>query len=287
MWKRIKTYVELTKPFNNSKSTLYYGFCTFIGTLLAFSYDVRLWPSLKAAISITLSAFAVYALNDIYDIEIDRINAPERPLPSGRITINEAFALSFVLLIISLSIASTINLTTFFFTLLFSILGIIYSTPPLRLKDGLYGNICWGLGLGSTILCGASIATLTLRPVIVALGLFFLTAGCAFTKDLKDLEGDRALNMRTFPIIIGEKRTIILMTIMAAAGFPIFLLDFLLYGINIYYLMIIMLSVLSFSYSLIPLYNHTGSRMIYNKAYKIQSVSGFILIIAFILISLT
>jgi geranylgeranylglycerol-phosphate geranylgeranyltransferase len=286
MWKKLKGYIELIKPFNGSKSTLYYGFCTFIGTLLASSYDIPIKESLLAALSVTLSAFAIYALNDIYDIEIDRINAPERPLPSGLITIREAKIITILLFISSLSIAYTIKISTFLLIFFFAILGIIYSTPPIRLKDGIFGTICWGLGIATTIICGSSVTVVTPRPLIAAMGLFILTSGCGFTKDLKDREGDKAMKIRTIPIILGEKRAIFLMTIMAMVGFHLFLIDFIYYGIDFFYLIIIIASMLIFIYSLIQLHKNPGSNFIYKKVYKTQGISGLLINIAFLFIAL-
>jgi len=81
--KKLKAYVELMKPIGRSKSTLYYGLCSLIGSLLA-SHNLPLIESFKAAVAVTLSAFAIYTLNDICDVEIDRINAPYRPLIHGQ-----------------------------------------------------------------------------------------------------------------------------------------------------------------------------------------------------------
>lgn len=283
MWKRATAYVELMKPLSSSKSTLYYGFCSFIGSLLASSWSIPVGVSLTVAIAMTLSAFAIYALNDICDVKIDAINAFERPLPSGRVTTTEAKALTAVLFAASLLVAYSVNLSAFVFTLLFSILGIAYSVPPLRFKDGLLANICWGLGIATAILGGASVTAINASSIFAAFTLAFLTAGCGFTKDLKDIEGDKALKVRTLPLLLGEKRSIKAMTIMSIAGFPLFFLDVIFTRVNIAYLITIILTITIFAYSLIVLYRNPGSRTIYMKAYKIQAAAGFLIIIAFMI----
>lgn len=285
MLKKLKAYIELMKPFSRSKSTLYYGLCSLIGSLLVASHNLPLIESFKAAVAVTLSAFAIYTLNDICDVEIDRINAPERPLPSGRVGMREAEVLTVVLFIVASAIASTVNLAALAFVTLFSILGIAYSIPPIRLKDGWFANICWGLGIGVTVLCGASVVAITLPPIIAAATLTLLTAGCGLIKDLKDMEGDRAMGIRTIPLILGGGNAIKLMTITSAAGFPLLpLFGIVFYGLNIPYLTVVTIAIVTFTYSLLTLYKNPRRKNVYEKAYKIQAASGFLINIAFILL---
>ncbi|MHA1988999.1 MAG: UbiA family prenyltransferase [Promethearchaeota archaeon] len=285
---RFRAYVELVKPFNSSKSTLYYGFCAFIGSILEYPFYPHLLEASKVAVAIIFSAFAIYALNDIFDLDIDRINAPERPLPSGRITLLEAKTIFFIFTILSFLISYSVSTTTFLFTTLFTLLGVIYSAPPIRCKDGLFSNFCWGLGMLCTILGGASIqgiSGITLHSIIPAIGLTLLTMGCGFIKDLKDMEGDVALNIRTFPIVFGEKRSIIIMIISSIIGFPLFIFYFIYFSLNIYYFIIIIFSIITFAFSLFLLYRNVGHKYIYQKSYKIGALSGFLINIALIFAS--
>jgi geranylgeranylglycerol-phosphate geranylgeranyltransferase len=275
------------KPLNSSKSTVYYGFCSFIGSLLAASWSIPIAASLATATAMTLSAFAIYALNDICDTKIDAINASERPLPSGRVTLTEAKTLTIVLFATSLLAAASVSMNVFFFTILFSILGITYSVPPIRFKDGLFANVCWGLGIAVTILGGASVATINTNAIVAAFALAFLTAGCGLTKDLKDIIGDKAQNIHTIPIVLGEKRSINLMTITSIIGFPIFFINMLFSKINIAYMAIIGFTIGLFAYSLAVLHKNPKSKTIYKKAYKIQAAAGSLIIIAFMLCALT
>jgi len=274
------------KVFDNSKSTLYYSLCSFIGSLLAASWILPIKASFVAAIAIAFSAFAIYALNDIYDAKIDAINNPERPIPSGRVTIRQAKTLVVALFVISAATAATVNLAVFFFTIIFSILGIAYSTPPVRLKDGLLANVCWGLGIAAAVLCGASVREINSSSIIAAFPFTFLTAGCGLTKDLKDLKGDKVMNLHTLPIMLGERRAIKLMTIASVVGFPLLFLSLMTIDDNIVALAIMTLTTALFSYSLLVLYRNPASKNIYKKAYKLQAYAGFLIIVAFIICAL-
>jgi len=287
MWKKILAYLELTKVFSSSKSTLYYGFCTFIGSLLASSWKLPVEMSLIAASAMTISSFAIYALNDIYDAKIDTINDPRRPIPSGRVSRDEAKAFTIGLFIVSTTIAITLNLTVFLCVILFSILGIMYSVPPLRFKDGLFANVCWGLGIAITVIGGASITGINSASTIAAFTLGFLTAGCGLTKDLKDLAGDRALGVHTIPIILGERKAIKVMTIASIAGFSLLFLNLNLNKINILYTASIASTIILFAYSLIILYKKPGTKITYKKAYSLQACAGLLIIVAFLITALT
>ena len=284
--KKILAYIELVKIFSSSKSTLYYGLCSFIGSLLAASWFVPIVRSLTSASAITFSAFAIYALNDIYDAKIDAINDCERPIPSRRVTLGEAKILTTVLFIVSIAIAATVNLQVFLCTFIFSVLGIAYSVPPLRFKNGLFANVCWGLGIAVAILCGASVMRINTESIVAAFTLAFLTAGCGLTKDLKDLEGDRALNIHTLPLILGEQGAIKFMTIASIAGFIILFWSFFFINANIAALATIALTAALFFYSLLVLYRNPGSKRIYKKVYRLQAYAGFLIILAFVISAL-
>jgi len=286
MWKKALACLELTKVFSSSKSTLYYGLCSFIGSLLSSAWKLSIVISLIAALAMTLSSFAIYALNDIYDSKIDEINDPERPIPSQRVTLREAKALTILLFFASPMIALTVNLTVFLCVIFFSILGIMYSVPPIRLKDGLFANPSWGVGIAITIICGASVRAINNSSIFAAFTLGFLTAGCVLTKDLKDLEGDRAMNIHTLPIMLGEQKAIKVMTVASIVGFPLLFLNLLFENFNIAYIATLASTLTLFAYSLFILLRNPGSKSIYKKSYKLQAYAGILIIMAFIITAL-
>jgi geranylgeranylglycerol-phosphate geranylgeranyltransferase len=284
---KLVAYVKLVKPLNSSKSTLYYGFCSFVGSLLAASWKIPLASSLSVATAVTLSAFAIYAVNDICDAKIDAINASERPIPSGKISLNEAKMIAVVLFIVSFLVAMSVSSIALLCVSVFSGLGVGYSVPPFRFKDGYFANACWGLGIAVVIIGGASVSSINTNSLFAAFSLAFLTAGCGLTKDLKDIDGDKALNIHTLPLLMGEKRAIKFMTFMSVIGFPFFFINMLFSKFNIAYLATISLTICFFASSIVVLYRNPGSKSTYKKAYKIQALAGFLIIVAFVLSALT
>ncbi len=287
IFRKAVAYLDLMKIFCSSKSTLYYGFCSIIGSLLASSWTLPVWASLETALAMTFSTFSIYALNDICDAKIDAINDLGRPIPSGRVTMREAKVLTTVLFVAGAAIAATVNLEVFLWIMVFSVLGITYSVPPIRFKDGLFANVCWGLGIAAAILGGASVTAINTSSIVAAFTLAFLTAGCGLTKDLKDLEGDRAMNVHTLPIMFGERGAIKAMTIASVAGFPLLFWSLMFSNVNIASLVTCTLTTALFAYSLLVLYRNSGSKIIYRKAYKLQAYAGFLIILAFMISALT
>ena len=156
----------------------------------------------------------VYALNAYYDIEIDRINKPNRPLPSGRIEPQRALRYAWSLMILGMTVAIVVSILTLNSIMIllwsaFTLLGVGYSVPPLKLKRRhIFGNLCFGAFAGlSYVLIGA-----IYRPAsfyqewwLYAIIVTIYVAGIITMKDFYDVEGDKANGDITLPVKIGRK----------------------------------------------------------------------------------
>ncbi len=152
-------------------------------------------------------------LNDFYDREIDAINEPYRPIPSGAISIPQVVTQIWVLLIAGLAIAYGLDrwaghsfptITTI--AVIGSFLAYIYSAPPLKLKqNGWLGN--YALGASYITLPWSTGHALfgDLNATIVVLTLFYSLAGLgiAIVNDFKSVEGDRQLGLKSLPVMFG------------------------------------------------------------------------------------
>ena len=90
--RRLKGFVMVLRPHNVAAAVL----STLVGVSLAGAYPLR-WKLLAAVATATAAG---YTINDIYDFDIDKINKPYRPLPSGILSVRSVWALYAVLLII-------------------------------------------------------------------------------------------------------------------------------------------------------------------------------------------
>ena len=168
-----------------------------------------LWGTLMAA---TLNA-ANNAINQIYDLDIDRVNKPKRPLPAGLLGRGEAWAFSLV----SFSaawllawLASPDGRRECFWIVVFTtFLCWAYSAPPLWTKRrGFLANITIAVprGLLLKVAGWSTVKTiLGLEPWYIGAIFALFLLGAASTKDFADIEGDRAGGCRTLPIAYGLK----------------------------------------------------------------------------------
>ena len=176
-----------------------------------------------AVLAASLNAFS-NGLNQICDLEIDRVNKPHRLLPSGRISMPEAWGLSLVFLVVALLLAIWINLQCFLVVLGGALGTCLYSAPPFRTKSrGIWANLTIAVVRGTLLpVAGWSTVKHVLQPepwVLGAiLGVYFL--GAVTTKDFSDVEGDRRGGCRTLPVIYGVHRSIRIIA-------PFFILPFL------------------------------------------------------------
>ncbi len=157
----------------------------------------------------------IVGLNQITDVEIDRINKPYLPLASGAFSIRLGYIIISVSVIVSLIIALTLGKYLALTVLLSLMLGTMYSLPPFRLKRfyfwaafciiavrGLIVNILLFLHFHHTISQKAE-----LPPIIWLLTatIFIYSIIIAWFKDIPDMEGDQQFNIRTLTLRWGAK----------------------------------------------------------------------------------
>ncbi|WP_298403912.1 (bacterio)chlorophyll synthase [uncultured Chloroflexus sp.] len=153
------------------------------------------------------------SINDYFDRELDAINDPQRPIPAGIVTLNEArwnwIVLGTATMLVSLVFGQPLIV---FFAFVGIVLSVIYSMPPIKLKKHFWlGPPAVGLGYVSmSWMAGHLIfAPLTWQSVVVALINGGLAAGLLFLNDIKSVEGDRRLGLKSLTVAIGVKRTLI------------------------------------------------------------------------------
>ncbi|HOT96033.1 MAG TPA: geranylgeranylglycerol-phosphate geranylgeranyltransferase [bacterium] len=160
------------------------------------------WRQLILACAVgALITAAANGINDYFDIEIDRINKPHRPLPSARITKGEC--LLFVLLCFAAAVvlAFLINFWALVITLSSSLLLYWYSA---RLKRTvLWGNLAVSLVTGLAFFFGGVAVGHFQRALIPAVFSFLMHLGREIIKDMEDVEGDAALQAMTLPVVYG------------------------------------------------------------------------------------
>ncbi|KAH8048703.1 chlorophyll synthetase [Aureococcus anophagefferens] len=166
-------------------------------------------------------------INDWYDRDLDAINEPYRPIPSGRITEEEVFQQVYALLFGGLALAfgcdawaghdvlgnplNSIGLIACFG----AVVSYLYSAPPFKLKaEGWRGSFAlgasyialpWWCGQAMFGEVGAGAAGGELTPDVVVLTVLYSFAGLgiAIVNDFKSIEGDRELGLKSLPVAFG------------------------------------------------------------------------------------
>ena len=154
-------------------------------------------------------------INDFFDREIDAINEPNRPIPSGAISIRDVKIQIWVLLSLGLLVAYLLDLyakhdfpSVFILALGGSFVSYIYSAPPLKLKqNGWLGN--YALGASYIALpwwAGQALfGKLTLITALLTLAYSLSGLGIAVINDFKSVEGDSKLGLNSLPVVFGIK----------------------------------------------------------------------------------
>ena len=154
---------------------------------------------------------ASQAANDWFDREVDAINEPNRPIPSGRIPGHWGLYIAIAWSAISLLLGASVGVWAFWATVLAVFLAWAYSMPPLRLKlNGWYGNAAVGVSYeGLAWFTGAAIfvSGAPAWPIVVLALLYSIGAhGIMTLNDFKAIEGDIRMNIRTLPVQLGPER---------------------------------------------------------------------------------
>jgi len=207
---KFKDAIEIARPVNCLMGAL-----TVVIGLLNTRLDV---PLEKFTVNIILGvltyiflAASTNIINDIYDIEIDKINRPERPIPRDSISLKQAKELFFLYLIIAiiLSLLNTLIISLTLINLIlvsfFGFIGWVYAKWGKR--SGFLGNIIVGISYSIGLVYGGYLNGPIIPPYIL---YFFLTAfsllvAREIVKGCEDIEGDKNQGVKTLAIKIGIK----------------------------------------------------------------------------------
>ena len=203
---KLASYLELTRPLNNFITI----FAVFMGAWIAglSGYMDKLFFALLSACLISAGG---YAINDYFDLEIDKINKPARPLPSGKVTAKSALVYSFILFLIGICISLLIKNIAFILAVTAAVLLILYSFKLKRTP--LFGNLVVSLVCGLAFIYGGLVGRNVIFSLIPAGFAFLFHLGREILKDIEDLKGDISSGAQTLPAVSGINISLLLATI--------------------------------------------------------------------------
>ena len=201
-------------------------------------------PNVLAAIACMIMSGPMLAgytqtINDFYDRDIDAINEPYRPIPSGAISIPQVVTQIIVLLVAGIGIAYGLDQWAGHEFPIMTVLAVggsfvsyIYSAPPLKLKkNGWLGNYALGASYIALPWWAGQALFGELTPTIMVLTLFYSLSGLgiAVVNDFKSVEGDRQLGLKSLPVMFG---------VQTAAWICVLMIDVFQIGVAAYLLFV-------------------------------------------------
>jgi 4-hydroxybenzoate polyprenyltransferase len=239
MTAKLKLYADFARPFTLLPPAL----GVLSGAITAWGAGHTrppvTWALVLPVLYGTLMAAALNAasnaINQIYDLNIDRVNKPRRPLPSGTMTMPEAWGFTLLSFAVAWALAWLAapegRRECFWIVMFTSVLVWAYSAPPLRTKrHGLWANITIAIPRGLLLKVAGWSTVKTIfgaEPWYIGavFGLFVL--GASSTKDFADIEGDSADGCQTLPILYGVKNAAWMIA-------PFFVIPFFLIPIGVW-----------------------------------------------------
>jgi geranylgeranylglycerol-phosphate geranylgeranyltransferase len=236
---------------------------------------------------------STFALNDYYDLEIDRINKrTDRPLIRGDVSPQTALIIFYLLFPLGLLCSFFVNMTCFLIALITALISVLYDVKLKKIK--LIGNfyIAYIMAIpfvfgGATVLGNTTFSLETINPIIyiIALIAFLTGAGREIMKDVMDFEGDKIHGVKSFPRYIGLRASngiasVFYLIAIALSFFPYFSVGFGIYYKNISYFILVFITDTMLLSTCLQLIFKKQPNMTFHRKYTLAAI--FIGLLAFL-----
>jgi len=145
------------------------------------------------------------ALNDVYDRDVDAINSPGRPIPSGQVSVVAALVLALALAALGLVVAAMINAESFAIAVFATALMSYYNT--VGKGTGFFGNVVVSICVSLPFVFGAFAVRQFHPNLVIFTALAFLAnLGREIIKGIADVKGDLTRNVRTLAVMYGSRK---------------------------------------------------------------------------------
>jgi geranylgeranylglycerol-phosphate geranylgeranyltransferase len=199
---KIEGLLRLIRPLN----CITMSFAVLVGASLTGLGNLQWINLLFGAITAFTLTGAAMAVNDYYDHDIDKINEPNRPIPSGQVSLKASLVVTTIMTLIGLSFAFMISLYCLIFATAAWAIMVTYTTIGKR--AGFPGNLLVSACVAAPFLFGSLVAvnTVTINILIFASMAFLSNTGREITKGIVDIEGDKQHRIKTLAVVFGSKK---------------------------------------------------------------------------------
>ncbi len=188
-----KSFIQITRPIN--------FVITFLSVIVAAAIcvegDYQVYKIILAAFSASFTLSAGNIINDIKDIETDKVSHPKRPLAAGKITVNQAKVEYILLTVIAILLSFFIILPALIIVITATVLLFLYSYYFKKVP--ILGNIIVSLLTGLVFIYGGEAVNNPLAAIVPAVFAFLINLIREVVKDMQDVEGDLKQGIITFP----------------------------------------------------------------------------------------
>ncbi|MGB9853821.1 MAG: geranylgeranylglycerol-phosphate geranylgeranyltransferase [Candidatus Bathyarchaeales archaeon] len=267
---RVVGFIRVMRPVN----CLMMGFAVLVGAALTNSKALgNSWQNLIYGFSTGfLLTAASMVINDYYDREIDALNEPSRPIPSGLIKPKEALAFAFLLTVLGLITAFLTNtpaISCFATALLFWFISATYVTVGKR--TGLPGNFLVSACVSAPFVYGSLTIANEIKPNIwIFVSMVFLSnTGREITKGIVDVQGDKTRNVKTLAVRYGERKAAFVAAAFYLLAVALTPLPPLLNLVSIWFIPLVVITdagLVASSAMLLRDYSRENSRKVKNQA---------------------
>ena len=191
-------YLSLMRPVNSAMV----GFAVIVGVVVASPPSLLSLGAAQGFLTGFLVASYSMVINDYYDVEVDRVNNPRRPLPAGRLSLRAALTFALSLLAVGL-VSAVVSWENFTVAAFFA--WVAWSYSRWGKKRGLLGNMMVASSLAIPYIYGAAAVGASREPLVwfLAATSFLAGTGREIVKTVPDVEGDQLRGIRSVAKIFG------------------------------------------------------------------------------------
>lgn len=279
---RAVALIQLLRPIN----CLVMGFAVIVGIVVAipifpFREDVMINGLLSFTTAFTFLA-AANVVNDYHDRNIDAINKPNNPIPSGIVHPSEALGYAFILSLTGFITALLTNVSCLIVAAIAWILFMTYATMGKR--TGLMGNFMVSACMAIPFIYGGLAVEkgLNLALILFSTMAFLSSTGREVTKGIVDVQGDRLHGVKTIAVLYGSRTSAIAAVSFYVASVVLSFLPSILGIVHAWYLPLVILADGGFVFSSVSLlgdYSRENARRVKNLV-RLWMVIGLLAFIA-------
>ncbi len=235
--KKVFAFIRISRPINLLITFL----VILIACIISINGGYSVLKIILAGLTGALTASAGNVINDYFDIDIDKINRPNRVLPKRELTLKEALGFYIFLSLISLLFSIFISIIALFEVFFASALLFLYSYKIKKIP--LLGNFVIAFLTGFAFIYGGMAVNNVEAAVIPALFAFLINFIREIVKDMEDIEGDKQQGIKSYPAVHGFKKSKVIVVFITIVLIILTVVPFINKFYSIEYFLIVMVIV--------------------------------------------